>query len=55
MIIQLMQMLYKEGQRVFTLDVEYDNEGALKLYELCGFQKVSSYDFWRVLRSDILI
>lgn len=53
MIVKTMQMLHQEGQKVFTLDVECDNEGALKLYEMCGFKKISAYDFQRVLLSNL--
>ncbi len=49
MLVKMMQMLRSEGQKVFALDVECDNKNALKLYESCGFEKVSAYDFQRVL------
>jgi len=48
MMLQTMQMLRQQGQKMFTLDVECDNAGALKLYELCSFKRISAYDFWRV-------
>lgn len=48
MILKTMQMLRQEAQKTFTLDVEADNQSALRLYELCGFKNISSYDFWRV-------
>lgn len=53
MILKTMQMLRQEGQRIFTLDVECDNAGALKLYEMCGFKKISAYDFRRVLVNNL--
>ena len=55
MILDTMQMLHQEGKKIFSLDVECDNEGALKLYEKCGFKKVSAYDFWRVPMNHIPI
>jgi ribosomal protein S18 acetylase RimI-like enzyme len=48
MIIQMMDMLYKSGRKRLVLDAECDNEGALKLYQQCGFEITDSYDFWRV-------
>jgi len=54
MILKMMQMLRQEGQRIFTLDVECDNEGALKLYELCGYKKVSAHDYWRVPVANVM-
>lgn len=53
MMLKTMQMLRQESQKIFTLDVECDNKGALKLYELCGFKSVSAYDFWRVCLENI--
>jgi ribosomal protein S18 acetylase RimI-like enzyme len=47
MILKTMDILRHEGYKHFTLDVECHNEGALKLYEQCGFEVVSAYDFWR--------
>lgn len=54
MIVKTMHMLRQEGYKVFTLDVETDNEGALKLYLQCGYQKVSAYDYWRVPTQSML-
>lgn len=48
MILKTMQMLRQSGQGVFMLDVECNNTGALKLYEMCGFKKISAYNFWRI-------
>jgi len=53
MILKTMHMLRQQAQKVFTLDVECDNEGALKLYELCGFKSISAYDFWRVSLANV--
>jgi ribosomal protein S18 acetylase RimI-like enzyme len=53
MILKTMQMLRQQSQKTFTLDVECDNEGALKLYDLCGFKSISAYDFWRVSLSNV--
>jgi ribosomal protein S18 acetylase RimI-like enzyme len=52
MVVKAMQMLRQQGQRFFTLDVECDNTNALRLYELCGYKKISTYDFWRVPLAD---
>ncbi|MFT3741273.1 MAG: GNAT family N-acetyltransferase [Gammaproteobacteria bacterium] len=48
MILQTMRMLRNKGQRNFMLDVECHNEGALKLYEKCGFVTTAAFDFWQV-------
>lgn len=48
MLVEVMALLRREGQRVFTLDVETDNEGALNLYLQCGYKIVAAYDYWRV-------
>lgn len=48
MILKTMNMLKSEGYKNFTLDVECHNEGALKLYEQCGYVTTSSYDFWKL-------
>lgn len=54
MIVKTMQMLHQEGMRVFTLDVETDNEGALKLYQQCGYETMAAYDYWRVSAQKML-
>ncbi len=53
MILQTMQLLKNEGYKVITLDVEYHNKGALKLYERCGFETTAAYDFWHVATAQL--
>lgn len=48
MILKTMEMMYQADQRKIILDVECHNEGALKLYQQCGFDTTSAYDFWRL-------
>jgi ribosomal protein S18 acetylase RimI-like enzyme len=48
MIMQMMDMLRKQGQRVIALDVECDNTNALALYDRCGFVSVGAYDYLRI-------
>jgi ribosomal protein S18 acetylase RimI-like enzyme len=48
MMVKIMQMLRHQAQKLFTLDVESDNESAIKLYARCGFKNISTYDFWRI-------
>lgn len=53
MIIKTIEYLKREGFEYFYLDVDYLNEHALKLYQNCGFKKVSIYEIWRVERHAI--
>lgn len=48
MTLKMMAMLRQEGWKLFTLDVETDNESAIKLYLQCGFRSVVTYDYWHV-------
>lgn len=48
MILLTIKMLQDRGQRRILLDVECDNQGALRLYQQCGFEALVTYDFWRV-------
>lgn len=48
MIMSTIKMLRDRGQRQILLDVECDNQGALRLYQQCGFEALVTYDFWRV-------
>lgn len=48
MIIQTMQLLKQQGQRMIALDVECDNTSALALYDRCGFVSVAAYDYLRI-------
>lgn len=48
MILKIMGLLRAEGCKMITLDVECHNEGALKLYQQCGFEITESFDFWRI-------
>ncbi|GAF83838.1 unnamed protein product [marine sediment metagenome] len=48
MILKTMQMLRENGQQQIFLDVECHNEGALRLYQQCGYVTSAGFDFWRV-------
>lgn len=48
MITKMMEQLRQKGWRNLTLDVECNNQGALKLYEQCGFVISDGYDYWSV-------
>lgn len=54
MIILMIKMLKERGQRTILLDVECDNQGALRLYEQCGFKTIVTYDYWRVSLNKML-
>ena len=40
------QMLMAEGARRFSLDVEAQNDNALRLYQSCGFRATNNYDYF---------
>lgn len=48
MMLKTMDMLRTTGHKNIILDVELHNQGALKLYEQCGFETQQAYDFWRI-------
>ncbi len=48
MILQTMTLLRASGYKNIILDVETHNQGALRLYEQCGFEVKQAYDFWRL-------
>ncbi len=48
MILKLMALLRENGHHHIFLDVECHNEGALRLYQQCGYVTSAGFDFWRV-------
>lgn len=48
MNLKTMDILRAQGYSNIILDVELHNEGALKLYENCGFEAQHAYDFCRI-------
>ncbi len=48
LLAALLSKLIAEGCQTFELDVATENSSALSLYQSCGFQETTIYDYYRV-------
>ncbi len=46
MLEQIIRQLHDEGIKAITLEVEVENKNAIGLYSSCGFQVVTTYDYF---------
>lgn len=46
MLEQIIRQLHNEGIKAITLEVEVENKSAIGLYTSCGFQVVTTYDYF---------
>lgn len=54
MVVQLRELLKKQGFHTIALDVLADNTSAIHMYEKCGFELTAEHQFWAVKVENLL-